>query len=61
MEVALMLQQMIVVIRGMKDKEKLNTLLATVVARFAQLEDPTLTAVRLRSMLIILEEGEFKE
>lgn len=51
-----MLQQMIIVIRGMKDTEKLHKLLAAVVVRFVQLEGSDQTADRLRSMIRTLRD-----
>jgi hypothetical protein len=53
-----MLQQMITVIRGMKDTEKLNRLLAAIVARFAMLEGRDATADRLRGMIKTLGRGD---
>lgn len=51
-----MLQQMLRVTGGMNDINKLNTLLAAVISRLAHLEDPSVTAERLRVMASILLE-----
>jgi hypothetical protein len=46
-----MLQQMLTVIRGMKDVEKLDKLLAAVIVRFVYLEGSEATLKRLRKMI----------